>query len=103
VPANSGPASFIKPLLNIQDSESHRRLKEKPTLDPTLVSQPKETLPVYLFHKLNRSLGRGSLVPELELSNNLAESAMRPIALGRRNWIDIGSDEARSRVATISR
>jgi Transposase IS66 family len=25
--------------------------------------------------------------PELELSNNLAENAMRPVALGRKNWI----------------
>jgi hypothetical protein len=56
VPANSGPASFIKPPLNIQDSESHRRLKEKPILDPTLVSQLKETLPAALFVKLNGSL-----------------------------------------------
>jgi transposase len=24
--------------------------------------------------------------PELELSNNLAENAMRPVALGRKNW-----------------
>ena len=28
--------------------------------------------------------------PELELCTNLAENAMRPVALGRRNWIHIG-------------
>ena len=39
--------------------------------------------------------------PELELSNNLAENAMRPVALGRRNWIHIGSEEAGPRVAAI--
>src|SRR5260370_32184055 len=39
--------------------------------------------------------------PELELSNNLAENAMRPLALGRRNWIHIGSEEAGPRVAAI--
>jgi len=39
--------------------------------------------------------------PELELSNNLAENAMRPVALGRRNWIHIGSKEAGPRVAAI--
>ena len=38
---------------------------------------------------------------ELELSNNLAENAMRPVALGRRNWIHIGSEEAGRRVAAI--
>jgi transposase len=39
--------------------------------------------------------------PELELSNNLAENAMRPVALGRRNWIHVGSEEAGPRVAAI--
>jgi transposase len=36
-----------------------------------------------------------------QLSNNLAENAMRPVALGRRNWIHIGSGEAGPRVAAI--
>jgi transposase len=39
--------------------------------------------------------------PEVELSNNLAENAMRPIALGRKNWIHLGSKEAGPRVAAI--
>jgi transposase len=39
--------------------------------------------------------------PELELSNNLAENSMRPIALGRSNWIHIGSQHAGPRVAAI--
>jgi transposase len=39
--------------------------------------------------------------PELELSNNLAENSMRPVALGKRNWIHIGSEEAGPRVAAI--
>ena len=39
--------------------------------------------------------------PELELSNNLAENAIRPIALGRKNWIHLGSKEAGPRVAAI--
>jgi Transposase IS66 family/Recombinase len=38
---------------------------------------------------------------ELELSNNLAENAMRPVALGRRNWIHVGSKEVGPRVAAI--
>jgi len=38
---------------------------------------------------------------ELELSNNLAENSMRPIALGRGNWIHIGSETAGPRVAAI--
>ena len=39
--------------------------------------------------------------PVLELTNNLAENAMRPVALGRRNWIHIGSEDAGPRVAAI--
>jgi transposase len=39
--------------------------------------------------------------PELELSNNLAENSMRPIAVGRKNWIHIGSEQAGPRVAAI--
>jgi transposase len=38
---------------------------------------------------------------QLELSNNLAENAMRPIAPGGHNWIHIGSEQAGPRVAAI--
>jgi len=38
---------------------------------------------------------------ELELSNNLAENSMRPVVLGRKNWIHIGSPQAGSKVAAI--
>jgi transposase len=50
-----------------------------------------------LWHKLTRSLEH----PELELSNNLAENSMRGIALGRRNWIHVGSEQAGPKVAAI--
>ena len=39
--------------------------------------------------------------PVLESSNNLAENAIRPVALGRKNWIHVGSKEAGPRVAAI--
>ena len=39
--------------------------------------------------------------PELELSTNLAENSMRPVALGRKNWIHIGSPQAGPKVAAI--
>jgi len=39
--------------------------------------------------------------PELELSTNLAENSMRGVALGRKNWIHIGSPLAGPRVAAI--
>jgi transposase len=39
--------------------------------------------------------------PELELSTNLAENSMRPLVLGRKNWIHIGSQQAGPKVAAI--
>lgn len=39
--------------------------------------------------------------PEVELSNNLAENSMRGVAIGRKNWIHIGSPTAGPRVAAI--
>lgn len=39
--------------------------------------------------------------PVLELSNNLAENSMRPIAVGRKNWIHLGSPQAGPKVAAI--
>ncbi len=39
--------------------------------------------------------------PELELSTNLAENSMRGVALGRKNWIHIGSPQAGPKVAAI--
>jgi transposase len=50
-----------------------------------------------LWDKLTRFLDH----PELELSNNLAENSMRPIALGRRNWTHVGHVKAGPRVAAI--
>lgn len=39
--------------------------------------------------------------PRLELSNNLAENSIRPIAVGRKNWIHVGSPQAGPKVAAI--
>lgn len=39
--------------------------------------------------------------PRLELSNNQAENSMRPVAVGRKNWIHVGSAQAGPRVAAI--
>ena len=39
--------------------------------------------------------------PQLELSNNLAENSMRPVAIGRKNWIHIGSEQAGPKIAAI--
>jgi hypothetical protein len=38
---------------------------------------------------------------EVELSNNLAENSMRPVALGRKNWLHVGSVKVGPKVAAI--
>lgn len=37
----------------------------------------------------------------MELSNNLAENSMRPVALGRKNWLHVGSPQSGPKVAAI--
>lgn len=39
---------------------------------------------------------------EVEIDNNWCENAMRPVAVGRKNWLHIGSEEAGPRIAAIS-
>jgi len=51
--------------------------------------------------KLWKNLTRFLEHPELELSTNLAKNSMRPVALGRKNWIHIGSAQAGPKVAAI--
>ena len=46
---------------------------------------------------LTRYVGDG----RLEMSNNAAERAMRPLALGRKNYLFAGSDEGGRRAAII--
>jgi hypothetical protein len=50
-----------------------------------------------LWERLTRFLD----YPELELSTNLAENSMRGVAVGRKNWIHIGSPQAGPKVAAI--
>jgi hypothetical protein len=50
-----------------------------------------------LWDKLTRFLE----YPELELSNNSAENSMRPVVLGRKNWIHVGSEQAGPKVAAV--
>jgi len=88
-----------------------RREKMAPLLDELrreLERLGREALPASEFGKAvnyTRSLWkRLSLVleqGELELSNNLAENSMRGVALGRKNWIHVGSPEAGPKVAAI--
>jgi transposase len=52
---------------------------------------------LHLWEKLTRFLEHA----ELELSNNPAENPMRPVAVGRKNWIHVGSAKAGPKIAAI--
>ncbi len=51
---------------------------------------------MWLYHRI-----RLSNAPCCAAGTNLAENSMRPIAVGRANWIHIGSEQAGPRVAAI--
>jgi transposase len=50
-----------------------------------------------MWAKLRRCLDHA----EVELSNNIAENSMRPLALGRKNWLHVGSVQSGPKVAAI--
>ena len=64
---------------------------------------PKSTLGQAVTYTLNMwpKLRRCFDYAEVELSNNLAENSMRPIALGRKNWLHVGSAQSGPKVAAI--
>ena len=57
---------------------------------------PKSALGQAVTYTLNMwpKLRRCFDYAEVELSNNLAENSMRPVALGRKNWLHVGSAQA---------
>ena len=96
---------------SLEDRLKARREKSAPLLEALredLKKLQRETLPasalgkavaytLTLWPKLARFLDHA----QLELSNNLAENSMRGVALGRKNWIHIGSEKAGPKVAAI--
>jgi transposase len=98
---------------NLNQTERHvlRQQQARPLLDvirkqvesaqasalPASALGKAATYTLALWRKLNRFLDH----PELELSNNLAENSMRPLVVGRKNWIHIGSKQAGPKVAAI--
>ncbi len=67
------------------------------------VALPKSALGQAAAYTLNMwtKLRRCFDYAEVELSNNLAENSMRPVALGRKNWLHVGSAQAGPKVAAI--
>ena len=63
----------------------------------------KSTLAGALRYALSRwpSLTRYTTDGRLDISNNAAERAIRPVAIGRKNWLFAGSDDGGDRAAII--
>jgi len=93
------------------ERQALRQLKSVPimsALKERLVEIRQQTTPgTQLAKACDYTLGQWSRLEEylkdglLEIDNNWCEGAMRPIALGRKNWLHIGSEEAGSKVAAI--
>ena len=64
---------------------------------------PKSVLGQAVTYTLNMwpKLRRCFDYAEVELSNNLVENSMRPVALGRKNWLHVGSAQSGPKVAAI--
>ena len=85
---------IARPLLD--DIRSKIEAAHSAALPPSALSKACQYA-LALWKKLTRFLE----YPELELSTNLAENSMRPVALGRKNWLHIGSPQAGPKVAAI--
>ena len=71
-------------------------LEEQEFLPKSLIGQA-ATYTRNQWAALNRYVEDG----ELSIDNNAAERAMRPVAIGRKNWLFVGSQAAGSRAAVL--
>ena len=83
-----------RPLLDVMKKEME---SAQATVLPASALGKAVNYTLSLWHKLILFLG----YPELELSNNIAENSMRPVAVGRKNWIHAGSETAGPKIAAI--
>lgn len=111
---------FIKQLYRIEEHgrqmESARRqqLRQKHSL-PVLRAfkkwmteqieklRPKDALAKAIGYVMNQweALNRYTEHGDLSIDNNLAERTLRPVAIGRKNWLFAGSDDGARRGAVI--
>ena len=97
--------------LSVSERDQLRQQKARPILESIrsqIQTARSQTLPksalakacnytLTLWNRLTRFLDH----PILEMSTNAAENAIRAVALGRKNWIHFGSQEAGPRIAAI--
>jgi transposase len=97
--------------LTVEERQAHRRQYAEEWLNEihgaclglSREALPKSALGQAAAYTLNmwEKLRRCFDYAEVELSNNLAENSMRPVALGRKNWLHVGSAQAGPKVAAI--
>jgi len=97
--------------MSIDERLKHRREQAQPWIIEIrqecqrlrLEALPKSALGKTAAYTMNMwpKLVRCLEYEEVELSNNLAENSMRGVALGRKNWLHVGSVKAGPKVAAI--
>ncbi len=122
------PARAQKALLMIQELYKVERKAKEEKLSPDKIKELrlKESLPVinelgkWIFDEIKDTLPKSQIGKamayaylrwdmlseylrdgNLQIDNNLIENAIRPVALGRKNWLFAGSHEAAQRSAMI--
>jgi hypothetical protein len=72
-------------------------VKLRPQVLPKSATGQAVAYTLHMWPKLRRVFNHG----EVALSTNVAENSMRPVALGRKNWLHVGSPKAGPKVAAI--
>jgi len=96
------------------DPDQRRELRQREsrplmeTLKKQVLETRQRTLPASLLAKAcDYCLGQWERIVrfldfgQVEVDNNWCENAIRPLALGRKNWLHIGSEEAGAKIAGI--
>jgi hypothetical protein len=73
------------------------KMRESGTILPKSIAGNAISYTLKRWEKLTRFMEH----PVIELSTNWAENSMRTIAIGRRNWLHLGSKEAGPKIAAI--
>jgi len=76
-------------------------IKQKLTDDPLVLPQSKIAKAIAYLIKRPEAFRRYLTDPDLRIDNNLAERQMRKVALGRKNWLFVGSHNAGKAMAIL--
>ncbi len=77
---------------------SHATASARPSPDRSYSDHPPDGTSSS-FHRIWPRLAVFLGDGQVEVDNNLAENAMRPVALGRKNWLHIGDETAGPKIA----